>query len=269
MPGLKAGDFEVDYLEAGTGPAVILLHSSASGLRQWRRLIDEAQDRYRFLAINLFGYGATTPWPVDRTQTLRDQAKLVATVAAQIDGPVTLVGHSLGGAVALEAALHLENLQAVIAFEPILFSLLQTSGPEETFVEIHDLSTRYHALGKAGQWDEAGEVFIDYWSGAGAWSAMPEERKAGLRTMLPNVLHEWDAVIAPSRTLQEWGGILTPVHVLRAADTRRPTHAIASLLTQTHHWPLHELKTGGHMAPVARPDLVNPLIANLLAETVP
>lgn len=268
MRVIKAGDVDVEYLDTGAGPAVILLHSSASGLRQWKRLADELKGRYRILAVNLFGYGATSPWPAGRAQTLADQARLAVAVTAQLEGPVILVGHSLGGAVALETALRLgERLQAVIAFEPILFSLLKTHGPGEAFAEIHDLATRYHALGTAWQWDQAGELFVDYWSGTGAWSGMPEERKGGLRTMLPNVLHEWDAVIAPSHDLAGWGRIAAPVHVLRAADTRHPTHAIASLLTNTHSdWRLHETGEGGHMAPLARPDLINPLIANILTE---
>ena len=33
--------FKVDYLEAGSsGPGVMLVHSSVSGARQWRRLMD-------------------------------------------------------------------------------------------------------------------------------------------------------------------------------------------------------------------------------------
>jgi len=270
MPTIKAGEFNVEYLEAGAGPAVILLHSSASGLRQWRRLIEELASRHHVLAINLFGYGMTSPWPAGRGQTLADHAALVTAVVSEIGKPVTLVGHSLGGAVALETALRLDGrLQAAIVFEPILFSLLRTHRPADAFTEIHGIATRYHALGTAKEWDQAGEWFVDYWSGAGSWAAMPDDRKAGLRIMLPNVLHEWDAVIAPSRALTEWGRIAVPVpvHVLRAADTRRPTHAIASMLTGAHdHWRLHQLATGGHMAPLTRPELVNPMIGKILEE---
>jgi pimeloyl-ACP methyl ester carboxylesterase len=54
---------------------------------------------------------------------------------------------------------------------------------------------------------------------------------------------------------------------VRAADTRRPTHAIATLLTKAHSdWRFHELPAGGHMAPVSRPDLFNPLVDRILAE---
>jgi pimeloyl-ACP methyl ester carboxylesterase len=265
---IKAGDFDVEYFDTGTGPAVVLLHSSASGFRQWKRLIDELRGGYRVLAVNLFGYGATSGWPAGRVQSLADQAALVAAVAAQVDGSVTLIGHSLGGAVALETALRLgDRLRCAVVFEPILFSLLKAHGPADDYAEIHHIATRYNELGTAKEWDHAGEWFVDYWSGAGAWASMSEERKAGLRVMLPNVLHEWHAVISPARSLPEWGGIGAPVHVLRAADTRRPTYAIASLLTETHrHWRLHELEKGGHMAPLARPDLVNPVIAKILTE---
>jgi pimeloyl-ACP methyl ester carboxylesterase len=82
-------------------------------------------------------------------------------------------------------------------------------------------------------------------------------------------VHEWDAVIGGWRGLAEWGGIAAPTHLIRAADTRAPTHALTTLLAAGYpHWRLHEVATGGHMAPVARPDLVNPLIADILAETV-
>ena len=63
---------EVDVLDAGTGPPVVLLHSSVSGNRQWKALIAELRDRHRVLAINLLGYGSTPPWPGDRPQRLTD-----------------------------------------------------------------------------------------------------------------------------------------------------------------------------------------------------
>ena len=52
--------FKVDYLEAGSsGPVVMLVHSSVSGARQWRRLMDALKDQCRVRAANLFGYGET------------------------------------------------------------------------------------------------------------------------------------------------------------------------------------------------------------------
>jgi pimeloyl-ACP methyl ester carboxylesterase len=74
MPTIKA-----DYVEAGSGPLVVLVHSSVSGARQWRRLIDDLKDGFQVRAVNLYGYGSTPPWPGDAPQSLDDQARLVET----------------------------------------------------------------------------------------------------------------------------------------------------------------------------------------------
>jgi pimeloyl-ACP methyl ester carboxylesterase len=270
MPVIKAGLFDLDVLDVGTGPAVLLLHSSASGHRQWRRLIDALQDRYRLLAVNLFGYGASSPWPGSRPMTLGDQAKLALAAAGLAAGPVALVGHSLGSAVALETALRLrDRASALIAFEPILFYLLKTHGPSAAAAEIAAVAAGYRAHAAKDDWAGCGALFVDYWSGAGTWAALSDERRAGLLAVVPNVVHEWDAVMTPWRALPAWASIAAATHIIRAADTRAPTRAIAEMLASAYpQWRSHEVATGGHMAPVAQPDLVNPLIAEILAKTI-
>jgi pimeloyl-ACP methyl ester carboxylesterase len=243
--------------------AVILIHSSASGYRQWRQLTESLQDRYRIIAVNLFGYGKTSPWSLTRPLTAADQAKLVAAVAALAQEPVILVGHSLGGAVALEAAAMLaDRVRLVIAFEPILFGHLQAHGPASVYDEIAHIARRYGELGRKGDWNAAGEWFVDYWAGDGTWVAMPNERRQNTMAMLPAVVHEWELATSGLRPLEGWRAIAAPVHLIHAANTRAPTRAIVELLAQTYpNWQVHEVACGGHMAPLARPDLVNPLIA--------
>src|SRR5512147_2427259 len=107
MPFLEFERGRIDYSDHGSGEPVILVHSSVSGNRQWKRLIEDLQPRFRALAPNLFGYGETTPWCVDGTQTIDDQADLIIRLAREVPGPLRLVGHSFGGAVALEAAARL------------------------------------------------------------------------------------------------------------------------------------------------------------------
>jgi pimeloyl-ACP methyl ester carboxylesterase len=94
-----------DFLEAGNaGPIVILVHSSVSGARQWRRLMDELKGKFRLRAVNLFGYGKTPAWPNHATQTLDDQAMLVESSLPADAHQLCLVGHSFGGSVAMKAA---------------------------------------------------------------------------------------------------------------------------------------------------------------------
>ena len=66
MPLMKTHSRTVDYIEAGSGPCVILLHSSVTGNRQWRTTVEALQDQYHVIAINFFGYGRTSPWPGGR-----------------------------------------------------------------------------------------------------------------------------------------------------------------------------------------------------------
>jgi pimeloyl-ACP methyl ester carboxylesterase len=101
---------KVDYLEAGSsGPVVMLVHSSVSGARQWRRLMGDLKDQFRVRAVNLFGYGNTPAWPAETIQSLDDQARLVEAALPDNADEVYLVGHSFGGSVAMKAAARLEG----------------------------------------------------------------------------------------------------------------------------------------------------------------
>jgi pimeloyl-ACP methyl ester carboxylesterase len=55
----------------------MLVHSSASGARMWRRLMDELKDDFRVRAVNLYSYGSTKPWSRNALHSLNDQARLV------------------------------------------------------------------------------------------------------------------------------------------------------------------------------------------------
>src|ERR1700751_3355378 len=106
--GVGAGDnplVTVDYLEAGSaGPVVMLVHSSVSGARQWRRLMDDLKDRFCVRAVNLYGYGKTPAWPAGAIQSLDDQARLVEAALPPDADEFHLVGHSFGGSVAMKVA---------------------------------------------------------------------------------------------------------------------------------------------------------------------
>jgi len=269
MPIVRAGAFDLDYADTGSGPAIVALHSSASGHRQWQRLAEMLRDRYRVIAVNLFGYGKTSAWPGTRPLDAADQAELVAAAADLVPGPVILVGHSLGGVVAFEAAARLHGrVRLLVAFEPVLFGHLRMHGPPAAHEEIAGVASRFDALAGADDWDAAGACFVDYWSGPGAWAALPDARRRAIRATLPAVTHEWTMVMRGIRPLDGWRAIAAPVHLVHAADTRTPTGEIVKLLAWAYpHWTVHQLGSGGHMAPLARPDLVNALIEAIIEAT--
>src|ERR1700694_442165 len=49
----------LQYLEAGRGPAVVLVHGYAETSRMWRPLMSQLADRYRVIAPDLPGIGGS------------------------------------------------------------------------------------------------------------------------------------------------------------------------------------------------------------------
>ena len=141
---------QVDFLEAGSsGPVVMLVHSSVSGARQWRRLMEGLKDRFHVRAVNLFGYGKTPPWPTEKTQTLDDQARLVEAALPANADEVYLVGHSFGGSVAMKTAAQLgDRVIKIVLLETNPFYLLAQAGRDDAFAEAMTYATALRDSGR-------------------------------------------------------------------------------------------------------------------------
>lgn len=259
---------EVDFFEAGSfGPVVILVHSSVSGARQWRRLMDDMKGQFRVRAVNLFGYGKTSPWRGGTMQSLDDQACLVEAALPTDANEIYLVGHSFGGSVAMKAAARLAGRASkLVLLETNPFSLLAQAGRVDAFDEAMDLRNYIKEFGALGDWARAAEKFADYWGGAGSWREMPLERRAAFAEALKPNFFEWDAVMNETTTAEEWACLL-PRSTLLVSDpnTVFPIREITAILRRScPMWTYKEIAGGGHMAPLTRPDLINPLVTSFL-----
>lgn len=266
MPVLERGKLRIDYCDAGSGEPVVLVHSSVSGNRQWKRLVQELEPHFRIMAVNLFGYGETSAWNDDATQTIADQADLVLSLVRDISGPVRLVGHSFGGSVALKAAAMLgRRASHLFLFEPTLFQLLAQNGRGEAYAEAAALRDFIKAHGKKGDWAAVAERFVDYWIGDGGWAAMPPERRLAYMQLLRPNYYEWDCLETDRTTIEELARIPAKAMIAYTPDARRPSREIAQLFEEKcPDWSVVRTAEGGHMAPLTHPHVVNPLIADFL-----
>jgi pimeloyl-ACP methyl ester carboxylesterase len=108
-----AGEFaeidgvEVHYLEAGNGPAVLLLHGNGAMAEDFviSGLFDRLAQDFRVIAPDRPGFGYTER-PRDRVWTPDEQAKLIRGLLDHIEvtNPI-VVGHSWGNLVAVSLAL--------------------------------------------------------------------------------------------------------------------------------------------------------------------
>jgi len=258
-----------DYLEAGeSGPVVMLVHSSVSGARQWRRLMEDLKDHFRVRAVNLFGYGKTPPWPNERVQSLDDQARLVEAAIPHDAHDIRIIGHSFGGAVAMKTAARLgDRVTKLILCETNPFHLLAQAGRTEAFAEAMALRDCIKESGARGEWSVAAERFADYWNGPGSWRDMPAERRAAFAEAIKPNFHEWDAVMRETTPAAQWAADL-PAATLMITDpeTVLPVREIAAILRRAcPRWSYEGIAGAGHMAPLTRPERVNPIIASFLA----
>src|SRR6187397_147638 len=93
------------YLEAGSGPPLLLLHGHEQSATSWRWVIPVLARTHRVLALSLPGHGKSAP-AVGGYAPGRDLAPLVADFLDTLGvGSLHVVGNSVGGAVALRLAL--------------------------------------------------------------------------------------------------------------------------------------------------------------------
>jgi len=88
----------------GDGPQTfVLLHSLALDRSVWDALVAELAPRHTVIALDLPGHGAS---PAGTVTSIEDMADEVATtISATCDGPVVVLGLSLGGCVAQAVAI--------------------------------------------------------------------------------------------------------------------------------------------------------------------
>ncbi len=263
-----AAEIAVDFIEAGrTGPVVMLVHSSVSSARQWSRLTDDLKDWFRVRAVNLFGYGRTPAWPGGRMQSLDDQARLVEAALPRDARDIYLVGHSFGAVVAMKTAARLwGRVSKLVLIEANPFNLLAQHGRAEAFAEATALRDCVKAYGDRGEWDATAEIFADYWSGAGTWRDMRRERRGAFAQALKASSFEWDAVMNDVTSAAQWAAWL-PEDTLLIADSRSalPMREITTILRRAcPAWIYRDVPGAGHMAPLTRPELINPIVRTYL-----
>jgi len=97
------------------GPGVVFVHGLFGQGKNWTTIAKGLADRHRVTLLDLPNHGHS-PW-TDRVDYL-DMADLVAAELAEFGEPVTLVGHSMGGKVAMQLALRRpELLRALVVVD--------------------------------------------------------------------------------------------------------------------------------------------------------
>ena len=191
---------------------------------------------------------------------MTDQAALVLALMDEISGPVSLIGHSLGGVVALEAALlRREQVASLAVYEPNPFHLLRDgNGPRSAYDSMVALMDDVEALYRQGLNEQAAQRFMVFWSDQASWDAMPPERRARFAATIGATVSEGRALQNNHTPLRDYANLALPTLLMYARDTLPAIYQVQKVLAQScPRWQVQELETGGHMAPMTQAESVN------------
>ena len=201
------------------GPATILmLHGLTGHGRRWRPLAEGQLPDVAVLAPDLIGHGRSTydaPWTFEANVTA-----LATLIENEADGPVLVVGHSFGGAVALHLAAQCPDLvSGLVLLDPAIG------------LDGHRMRTVAEAM--LGSPDHADRAEARLEKVNGAWAdvpaadvdedldehliAMPNGRW-GWRICIPAMMSYWSE-LARDIVLPHKG---TPTTLVRALETDPP-----------------------------------------------
>lgn len=259
------------FTTCGAGPEIVLLHAGGGSGAQWRKAAAYLEDDYCLTMPDLIGFGATDGWPGPAGPSHDDQAELVASIiAGHCKGPVHLVGHSFGGAVAVRLALaNPDMLRRLVLIEPVLAPLLNLAGRRDVFAEYERLARMFIDKGRAGRDEEAWRGFIDYRNGEGTWAGLSDKARARFLAGTKQIVDTFVSNLADPTTLDDIRSFATPTLVLCGENTTEPDRVVTQILHRELPASDYRIIPGAeHMSPLTHPEPVAAAIkAHLVVPT--
>lgn len=265
---MHVGAVRLHVLDEGTGMPLVLLHGNGSAAEDFVAggIIDEASSRYRMLAFDRPGFGASSR-PRGAAWTPAAQADLIHAALQQLGIEHYLVlGHSFGASVALECALrHPESVAGVVVVSGYYFpkphpALALASLPA---VPILGTIARYTVLPLLARkaWPLVLEKMFRPAPISPRFSTSLQELSVAPET-LRSVAAESALLIAASAMVPDYGRISVPVGILAGADDDMiPAVEQAELLKAAIPGAhLEVVPLTGHMVQQTAPDAVLAMI---------
>lgn len=235
-----------------TRPVVVALHSSGAGARQWEPYRSLIEPDGSLIAPDLLGYDSAALWPTGAATSLDAEARRVLDrVDALGNVPVHLVGHSYGGCVALQVALaRPRRVVSLTLYEPVRFALLR-GDDDACWHDIVSVGRRIGALALAAALHASAQVFVDYWSGGGAWQRLSPARQDAIARRMPKVRAEFEALFDDATPPAAYRALRMPMRVVCGTVSPSPAQRVAERLVRLHdHAELIRWPGADHMAPL-------------------
>jgi pimeloyl-ACP methyl ester carboxylesterase len=262
---IDAGGIETSYLEAGSGEPIIMLHGSGPGvsaLANWQHNLPTLSQRFRVLAPDIVGFGATER-PDDITYSLRTWTDHVwAFLDAHDIDKTAIVGNSLGGRVALQMATDRPDRisRMVLMGTPgvgmtLSEGLVALRGYQPSHDAMRDLLRNYFAVDPTMITDELVSIRYEASIADGAYEAY--------RAMFFDPRHSGSEL---GITESEARAITTPTLLVHGREDKVvPMQVSVTMLGLLPNADLHVFSACGHWTQIERADEFSALVTDYLA----
>ena len=258
----------IRYVEAGRGPAVVLIHGLAASMYSWRHAIEPiAQAGFRVIAFDNRGFGFS-----DKPARGYGNEAYVGLLYGLLDSlgvkDAVLVGHSMGGAIAAQATLDRpDRVRGLV------------------LVDAAGLGVRWPFMLRVGHWPIVGALF-DHLRGRAATAGILKALYADPSRVTPEDVDQYYAPIAEpgfgrglrgvlrefrfDRLRGHLGQLTTPTLVMWGTRDRLiPLTVGQAMVTELPHAVLLRFPDAGHALPEEAPEAFNRALVGFLLRGMP
>lgn len=239
--------------EAGAQGRALMLHCSLAHSGALEGVARRLQNSHHCRAFDLPGYGQSGDW-----DGVRPYHDLVLAQALEMieawEAPVDLIGHSMGGSVALRlAALRPDLVRRLVVIEPIFFTPAFQDDPDLEARHRQEMAA-FEAHMKARDYEAGVRAFLAVWGDRTPWEKLPEFLRRDFVAKAPLIEAADRAVFGdPDGILADGLIAAMPMPVLILAGEHAPIYAHGindALARRIPDARQVTVEGAGHMAPL-------------------
>jgi non-heme chloroperoxidase len=169
-----------NYVERGSGQPVVLVHGSVSDYREWSKQMAALSQYYRVIAYSRRYHWPNVPPGPDADASLEKQVDDLAGIITALGfGPLHIIGHSYGGAVALHLTLRRPDLvRTLVLAEPAVAGVLSNTAENDSALkEAQTIRAKMKEIFASGNAELIVKTYADHVAPGRFEKSTPEERK--------------------------------------------------------------------------------------------
>ena len=259
MPELDIDGVTTYYEESGSGPPLVLVHGLGASTALWSKVAPPLAEEFRVVGYDLRGSGRTlASGDMTLDALVGDLRRLIERLGL---GPSLVMGHSIGGSVALaHAAAHPEQVRAVVGIGAP--SELPEAGRE-------GMRTRVEAV-EAGGMEAVAETVATNGMAPSFREAHPAELQrfvSMLEENDPTAYAAFCRLVAAVEIVASLGQIAAPVLLVAGAlDAVVPPDANAANAARIPNARAVTVDDSAHLLPWEKPDALLEIVPPFLRE---